>query len=131
MHMVGWQFSPGIIFQGLSLQSALSVLAQTKIYGQNMGFQLCPPPTHTETLFENKLCQKDKSSLRIVQGLASRRDLFKPFPPTHPILAKTPTKVRFYGLEPRALPSAGETGDGALTPPARPPPAKHGAYAPA
>lgn len=46
-----------------------------------MGFQLCSPPTHTEILFENKLCQKDKSSLRIVQGLASCRDLFKPFPP--------------------------------------------------
>lgn len=60
-----------------------------------MGFHLCSPAAHTETLIRNKLYQKEKSSLRIVRGVASCRDLFKPFPtPLTPHPSKDPPQAQ-------------------------------------
>lgn len=77
------------------------------------GFIRVPPrPTLKHSLTINyakkKSPPKHFARISILRG---------PLSPT-PVLPKTHTELRFYGLEPQALSSAGETGDRALILPA-------------
>lgn len=79
-------------------------------YGVSSVFPPRPTLKHSLTInyAKKKSPPKHFARISILRG---------PLSPT-PVLPKTHTELRFYGLEPQALSSAGETGDRALILPA-------------